>query len=380
MQTRWFLTNFLTGRNILDLPVLDGTWETRRNTPESLSVTIDLNDPEIRALGIRNAAAPGITALHCTVGDHFMGSGIIWPHRYNKSSGLVEITASGIGSYFAHRTIQTLAALTQPLIDSETGEPTPETVTTLTGLSLGTIMKRVLEQSMLFPGGDLPIVFQDDEAGIHERTYNGSDFKEILTVLGQLADVENGPDWEFVPRFTEDGLGVEYLFRTGTNANPRLTSPTVHDWDYTAPEGVIDDLVVTVDASNMGSLGWATGGRQAGEAIVDMQYNAALTDAGYPLFELVDTTRTTVSNPVTLAAHNAETLRNGRGPTEFWPFKVSANASPFPGEYRVGDMCRVHVRDDPYIPDGVYVREIASLSGDAKGDWVTVTTAEVLGG
>src|SRR5690606_27544963 len=37
-------------------------------------------------------------------------------------------------------------------------------------LSYGTIMKRLVSESEEWPGGDLPIIYEDDRAGVHERT------------------------------------------------------------------------------------------------------------------------------------------------------------------------------------------------------------------
>jgi len=374
VESRIVIGDFLTGRNILDLEVVSDRWESRRNAPDDLSCTITLADPSMRALGLYNAATAGKTFLAKIIGDNVMAFGLMSNPLYNRRRRTFELRARG--DYFSRRSVIPLAALTEPLIDPVTGEANPLTNTVLTGWDLGTILKKIVQQSMLFPGGDLPIIFEDDRVGTHEDTILGSDLVPIGRTFDNYAARDNGPDWEFAPRLTADRLGIELLFRTGTEEQPRLRSASIHQWDYSVPEPGIDDLEIEIDATSMSSLAWTTGGRSAGNAMVTFAQNPAQLAAGFPLFESVDTDHSSASDPATIQSYSDERIRTSAAPTQFWPFRVRTDQSPFPGEYGVGDLCDIIVRDDDLIPDGTYRREIAALSGTEDPNWITVTTTE----
>jgi hypothetical protein len=376
-DSRIIIGDFVTGRNILDLETVTHNWSSPRNRADDIICVVDLADPQMRALGLRNAATPNKTYIAKLIGDNVMAFGILRNPRYNKARRTLELRAEGIEEYLRKRFIYPAAALSTPLIDATTGEPNPLTATVLSGWDLGTIMKKVLQQSMALPGGSLPIVFQDDRVGTHEDTIDAASLTSITTLFENYASRENGPDWEFFPRLTADRLGIELLLRTGTETQPRLQSMTVHQFDYSVPEPSVDDLIADIDGDEMTGRAWITGGRTTGEALVTFANNTSLTDAGYPLLESVDTDHSSASELATLLSHSMERIRVSAAPAESWPFRVRTDVAPFPGEYGVGDRCIVYVRDDDFMPDGPYTREIASLGGDEDPDWITVTTEAV---
>ena len=376
-ESRIVIGDFLTGRNILDLSVLSDSWESRRNTADRLQCVVDLGDPAMRALDLRNTAGGGKTFLAKLIGDTVVAFGLITRPRYSRSARTVTLQAYGVEeSYFRRRTVLPTAALTEPLIDPVTGEPNTLTNTVLSGWDLGTIMKKVIVQSTEWTGGDLPLVFEDDRVGTHEDTILGSSLTKVTTFLENYAARQNGPDWDFSPQLTVDRLGIELTFRTGTEDEPRLRSTTVHTWDFSVPEPSVEGFNADTDASALAGLSWTVGGRTTGEALVAFALNDSLTDAGFPLFESVDFDHDSVSDDATLLSYSNETVRTSGAPTELWSFRARTDAAPFPGQFGKGDWCDVILRDDDYIPDGTYRREIVALSGTQDPNWITVTTAE----
>lgn len=98
-------------------------------------------------------------------------------------------------------------------------------------LSLHTIFKRILETVTAAPGGDLPLVLPADIAGTAERTYPGYDLASVGQRLVELAQVENGPEFEFAPEFTDPltKQSVRWRVRIG---NPTLGNlGFVYAWD-----------------------------------------------------------------------------------------------------------------------------------------------------
>ncbi|MDJ0323161.1 hypothetical protein QMG61_05210 [Cryobacterium sp. PH31-AA6] len=412
---RYFLADLRTGRNILDLPVLTGRWSDVLNDAESIDVTLDMQDPDTIALGLRNTASPGKTILAAAVGDRIMAAGPIWVQSYDRDSKTVRLSAKGMWSYFDHRQILPVVALTTSTgafvvpdpSDTTKTMPNPALNTDLTNLSYGTIAKRWLQQAQAWTGGSVPVVFQDDEAGTFERHTIGTDFKSLGDALSQLTQVENGADFKFQPRFTADKLGIEFLFRSGSLAQPQLASTTTHKWDVTVPESVVSNLTINNDASEMASLAWLTGGRAADTVLVARSYDPTLVDFGYPLLERVDGSHSTVELQGTLDSYATEATLAGRGAEEVWSFNVEAAGF----EAGVGDWCELHFAvyrptegegvalypgadvypsdtlfpsagvivgspGDPFMPEGGdYRRRIISLGGDEKGETVKIQCA-----
>jgi len=377
-ESRVVIGDFFTGSNILDLDTVSHEWQTRRNRADELSCVVNLADPVMRALDLRNTATPGKTYLAKLIDDNVMAFGRILPHQYNKARRTLTLRAQGVEeSYFRRRSVLPAAALTTPLIDPTTGEPSAATNTVLSGWDMGTTLKKVIQQSMLWTGGNLPIIFEDDRAGTHEDTILGSSLMPITTMLENYAARQNGPDWEFSPRLTADRKGIQLLFRTGTEEQPRLRSSSIVTFDYSVPEPSIDDLVAEIDASDMTSLAWTIGGRETGEAVVAFAQNTALVAAGYALDESVDNDHDTASESTTLQDYSDERIRNSSKPKEFWPFRVRTDAQPSPVDSRKGDLVDVLVRDDDYYPDDTYRRAIDGLSGTEDPDWITITASEI---
>lgn len=403
-MTRYLLGNLSTGRRILDLPVLKGSWEQRLGAPETIRATIDLNDPDAQALDLDNTAAPAMTFLAVAEGDMILAAGPIWVADYDADKRILELAASGLGSYFNYRHILPLLARTIPVSqwtvevpDPENpGElmtiPNPALATTSTNAHLGTIAKGLVQQAEEWAGGDLPIVYEDDRPGIHARTYNAIDFKPILEAHDDLANVENGVESRFTGRFAEDGLGVEWVFETG---DPLIHSDTVHLWDRSVPHNPISGLRVVKNAAGLAGLSWAQGGKQEDTVLIARAEDTTLIDAGYPLMEILDTSHSTVSEQPTLDGYAQGNLRTR--PVETWQFTTEAFpvddegvvAGPQLGQYRMGDYCDIvsaawkpvtdteDEQGDPYLErsGGVSRHRIIGLSGDEQGQRVQVTLA-----
>lgn len=388
---RWFLADLRTGRQILDLSVMDSSnWQRTLNEPEALTAVLDMQDPDTVKLQPRIAAAPGRTILACATGDVILAAGPVWSHKYNRDAKTLQVNAAGMWSYFDHRYVLPIAAATIPVTQftipdaSAAGKtkPNPAVGTYLTGLEYGTIAKRWVQQAQAWTGGTVPVVFEADRAGTRERNFEGSDFKNIGTVLSQLSQVESGPDIRFRPRLTADRLGVEFLLETGTDASPLLTGGP-HMWNLTAEESSVSNFEVTANALKMAGTAWATGGRSLDTVLVARTIDSTLTDLGYPLLESLDSSHTTVSVQSTLDGYASANALLGRAGSETWDFDVETARQPFLGSFWEGDWCTVDVAPydpttgtgDPYLLEKqTSQRRIVSLSGDDLSETVRVQT------
>ena len=388
---RWFLADLRTGRQIVDLPILSGRWQRYLNKPETITCTLDLQDPDTIQMRPRNAAAPGRSILACAEGDVVVAAGVVWAHGYDRDQKTVTLDATGMWSYFDHRYLLPLAAATLPVdqwtipdTSSPGGTvPNPVVGTYLQGLEYGTIAKRWVQQARTWTGGSVPVVFEADRAGTRVRNMEGVDFKNVGTILTQLSQIEGGPDIRFFPRYTPDRLGVEFVFQTGTDSSPLLAGGP-HRWDLTAVESAISQFRVDVDGTNLASIGWASGGRSVDLALVARSVDPTLTDLGYPLLETLDSTHSTVSVQATLDGYANEASLLGRRPGESWDFTVE-NTNPGVGEVWEGDWCTVTAaaydpttgQGDPYLYEKVTSeRRITYMSGDQDGLTLDLQTME----
>ena len=400
MTTRFLLGDLRTGRRLLTLPVVSGRWSDSLDAAETIEATVTMRDPDVQALNLRSAATPTKTFLAAVDGDTILAAGPIWATSYDKDSGRLTLTAKGMLSMFDHRLILPAIAATLDVTQWTVPDPSdasgnktmpnPLLTSAFTGVSLGTIAKKLIAQALTWTGGSLPIVLPSDEADSnpdHVKTFQGTDFKPVGEAITDITNLVDGCEINFSPRFTADKLGVEWVMQTGTVAQPLIFSASKPVWNATAADTPVSKLQVDADASKMGSLAWQSGGRSTDNTLVSRVYDSTLVDAGYPLMELLDSSHTDVSEQATLDAYAATAAARGRTSVESWSFTVKAHptdddgrsAGPQLGGYNVGDYCELvfekfdGVHGDPYIPGGSVQLRIVGLSGDEIGVDVSVT-------
>ncbi|MFP7833140.1 hypothetical protein [Marisediminicola sp. LYQ134] len=380
-----------TGRRWQTVPHVTCRWAQRRNQPETLSAVIPIREPVVQRLDMRNTATEGKSYLGIIEADDtFPAAGPMLEPSYDRDRGLLTLTAVGMGSWFnglpvlppLADTINPAQFVVPDPTDSSATIPNPALATSFTDLSFGSIVRGLIAQWMAWPGGELPIVLPDVVPGTHELTIEGIDFKEIWDAIADITKQDDGIDVALIPRRVADRLGVEWVLRTGTNEQPRFRSETIHRWDLTVSQESVRALKVESNAASMASTAFFTGGRSADVALVERANDPYLTDLGYPRRIMVDSSHSTVEKRATLRAHANEAVKLGRVASRFWSFQVRKDGNPRFGEYQIGDLCQLLVKDDPYIPDSGhkgYLREIAAMSGD-QGPWVTITTSEAFDG
>jgi hypothetical protein len=385
---RVIIADLLTGRRLVDIPYLKYAWSRRRNRPETLSCEVKSNNPDVRALNLRNTATGGKTALAIVEenggGEWFAGAGEMNEPDYDDDAHRITLTASGIIDYFKGRTVLPPAAATVATssfvipdpADSTKTIPNPALGTMFTGLSLGTILKKIIEQALSWPSANLPIVLPADIAGVHTKTWDGIAFKSVSSAIADISNLEGGPDFRADARHQADRKGIEWLLRTGTDTAPIIRSATTHRWDLTAQQSNTRRLRVGYDAGMLGSVSWVTGGRSADIALVERASSNTLTDAGYPLREVLDSSRVDVVERPTAQRYAQENLRRAQGAIEVYSFQVRKDSPPYLGQYDVGDWFTAIVKDNDWLPDGWHLWEITGMSGD-EGPWVTITAVKV---
>lgn len=392
-MTRWFLADLRTGRQLQDIRPIDGNGSRTLNSPEDLSCTLDMNDPRTIALGLRNTATVAKTVIAAAEGDFILGAGPIWVSNYDRDAATLKLSGKGAWSYYDHRYIEQLLAETVSVNDftipdpSDTSKtmPNPALLTSITGWDLGTIAKKLLQLAHSWTNGSIPVVFDVDRAGTREENVQGLEFKNLGEMLKQYTQREGGPDIRFLPRFTADRLGIEWVLETGTETEPLLASKSIPLWDLTVAKPAASGLQIGTDGSNLASMAWFTGGRSSDEVLVARSEDSTITDAGFPMFEAVDSSHSSVELQGTLDDYAREATLRGRQPKETWSFKAERHRNPRLGSYLEGDWCDLKIaryqpaqagrarKGDPYVVEGgTFRHRIVSVGWSVKSELVDV--------
>jgi hypothetical protein len=367
------ICDLLTGRRILDLPFLQASWTAELNTAETLSAKVDINDRTIQRLDLYNASWPGKTALIIEDSMGITRGGPIWTREYDRDAGTVTLNAKGMWSYFDHRVLLPLMQPTDKLTNPD-GTANTRFDTSITNTSYQNIAKKWIQQSTAWTGGNLPITYENDLTGTYERNIKGAETKLIGDLLSDLTDIENGPDIEFIPQRTTDGLGYQWLLKTG---NPRITAPTTLTFDTSTPKHPITNLTITDDATNLATQIWETGGASTDTAIIERATSPTLLNQGYPFYEKVETLSSTVTQTTTALAKAAEAIRTSQRPMHSWSFSVRRDSMQ---GAEVGSMVSIKTRHDLFgIPDDRHEMRILGLEGDSDSDSIKVTTGAIYG-
>ena len=362
-----------TGRRLVSMPVSDCSWSVASGSPGTIEATIpklaaDYQRmspvtlggvtrfvPDGRRRGdLRGVTEPGRMFAAVLAGDRVIEAGPIWARAEDESS--LTVRATGLGSIFDHRLL-----LSSAVAWGTVGAVASSSLS-YSGLSLGTIAKRLVQAVMAHTGGDLPIVLPADESGSHERTYPGYEMATVAQRLEELSEVEGGPEVAFEPRLTTDRLGIEWVMRVGTAADPTLHQEGL-DWiaDASAVRGGVKAFAVSEDGTAVTSRAFARGSG-TDEATV-LSRPAARTDLLAAGFPLLDSARSysTVLEQGTIDSHARADLAANDRPWVTWSLQVEADARL--GQYRPGDWWTIRTPDMVLVDAGSHRARCASIRG-----------------
>lgn len=379
-MVKFMIANLLDGRKIQTIPdVLSGSWSEKLNSADALSCTVPLNDPVIRRLHLANSATPGKSVLIAADGNTILAAGPIWGHDYQDDGRQLTLIAEGMWSYFDHRVLLPLLAGRLPSDPTVTTRYTNVSVDpndpwpTDTRKSLQGIARALVAQAQTWTGGNVPVILPAEIAGTAERTYKGSDLAFVGERLAQLTQVDGGPDIKFQPRFTADKMGVEWVMLIGTPTQPQIFGAIEPTFNVGLKKSSVSGLKVSVDGSGLGSQAFASGGNASDQVLITQSNDATLTNAGFPLLELVDSNHSSVTELPTLQGYSDEMVVGGRKPIMTFSFDHDTSRLPFLPGFNVGDYAKLKIRNNAYLDDGTYRVRITGRSGDAQTRKVALT-------
>lgn len=230
-------------------------------------------------------------------------------------------------------------------------------------ISLHTICKRLVENELAKSGGTLPISLPADIAGSAVRTFQGPEMASTGQRLFEATQVLDGPEIEFIPRFTsDDRTSIEHVMNIG---NPRLGLLNYpHTW---ATGQAATKLGFISDGQVMTDRRWDRGAGFDRNVITGFAENMdGVTTGSYqtrPLLESVGTSHSNSDNVTELNGYAAADLFDGRTADLQLSVEVSmagdtgtGDAPPSPRFVDVspGDTAKLRVRNHRRLPDSVY--------------------------
>lgn len=237
------------------------------------------------------------------------------------------------------------------------------------GLSLGTIAKRVVQASMQKTGGALPITFPvpeqttADDAN-HTRTYEGFDIQNLScdAVLTKLSTVVNGPDIMFRPRLI-DAAHLVWDMWTGTEGQPRISQSQTHIWDTNAVQGPVSDLSIVSTGSYMVNRVYSSGAGTDQGTLITVSEDMTNIVRGFPLLESsIAISQST--DPNVVKAHGDGVLAANLDMLREITLTVRVDGPYSLGTYWPGDLVEIYTKGWITFKDGVTPCRLLTMTGD----------------
>lgn len=236
------------------------------------------------------------------------------------------------------------------------------------GLSLGTIAKRVVQAALAKPNGGLPITFGDDETApkdaYHTRTFYGYNVANLSAadILSKIANVGSdsvegvyGPDIDFRPEIV-DSQHVGWHMTFGTENDPYIGQDSIHDWEE-GSDGT-GNLTRKFSADYVAHRVYGVGdGQDEGTRVTRVSTDIP---EHMPLLESV-ISDSQWSNDNLLKAHANASLQ--AAPLRQFTLDVRADGATPLGTFWPGDVCKVTTHDTAGFSRTWDLR-IQSMSGD----------------
>lgn len=367
---RALLFETVTGKPVRDLQRSSWDYDTGILAPDKLNITVPgytrqaktldlksllvkdkhsiaLIDESVQSQRIVVAAGPIVTAT---------------PTEGERNS--YDVEGRGIERLLNWRNIRLFPGW--PLLNAG-GFPTGTYDQNFTNLSYGTIMKRLISESEKFPGGALPINYEDDRAGIHERSaYAAVDGRKVLAAMDQLADLSDGVEYDFQPVIDEYD-NISYNFRTGTDADRIISGSNVKVWNLGGRRPDIKGFIRSPDAGPVLTDAIFSGGKDGDTVMLARSLDHSPIAEGYPRAELWDSSHASVSIQSTLQSWADGSL--SRIPDEI-SFDVKAKLAR---GVRHGDISQIAAQGHWDLPDDTYdVRVLSVGRSHSEPDWVHI--------
>ncbi len=363
-----------------DLPVADFPAFSRViNTSGTVSVKLQLGDRSLGSLtDLRQILAPWRYCIAVCYGGYIAQAGPIITSQFDDSTLQLTISCGDFWSFLKNRIIWSGTAPIQTagvsgdasnasLLPMDVSHDTNYSVYSLRGVASALVTNGTARS-----GFGLPVDIPSPEAGTALRNYPVYDLATVYTRLTDLIGVQGGPDVDFKPYFDLTNPGfIRWAMQIGA---PLLNVSNTYYWDYGSSCRFIS---VDSDASNMASAVYAKGNATERASTVAYSVNTALTTAGWPALEAVDSNHTSATDAATIQSYADGDLGLYAVPVETWAATVNVDAASAAfgsydpgstGVFTIASGASGHI----FIPAGNYAQRVLGFQQD------TVATVKLI--
>jgi hypothetical protein len=342
-----------------------------RLDPEEFSWGIELNGTESWSLTLKKSSLPKVDFNYWLapwwVGVVFFYDGIpivAGPLMNLPSESFSEIQLAGAGI----RSILARRKVTHEIFGTDwTSMPTLNVG--WSGLSLGTISKRVVQQAQMKKGGSLPISYPiPDETGINERNYRGFNIQNNSAdaVLTKLSNVRSGPDILFKPRLVDPNR-LTFDFWTGTKNSARIRQFSNPSWDITPEKSYTSNVRLTTTGAYQTFRVYSTGAGMDAGIKMDVVTNDDPLAKGFPLLETsIGTSKS--EDLAVVRAHGMANLSMNTNVLQEIELHVRADGINKLGTFWPGDLVQVNIKNFITLEDKFHSMRLLAISGNSSND------------
>lgn len=368
-QWRYALHDLLTGRQLIEhIPVKIDNYSSMLAEAGTLTATLQLGDPAIRAMQPRELVVPRRTALVLFRDEQPAWDGIIWTRRRKRSDNTLTITASEVRSYYARRVLR-------PELGYGSGKNLAYTQADLFEVFRGVFQDAASLSYLGRTPGDIGVevdagqmsgvLIDRRDAGSELGAYHGYEFTSVAQLLDDLAATDPGMEWRIEPFVESDGTLRRRLIIGSPTIGTANGSPNMAVLQY--PGDILDyewpddgeasaNYVAALGSGDGDNLKWA------------QLYNNVEILNGYPLLETA-TSHKDDSSLTVLAQRAAADLGSLAGDRSVPALDLNGYAPIDPGDY-----VQVWLNDEDWWPGSTAAPYVANVR--VIGKTVTPGTKE----
>lgn len=196
--------------------------------------------------------------------------------------------------------------------------------------------------------------------GTTTETYYGFDFTSSGQRLQELTQLMSGPDIMFKPYRTSNT--VRFAPQIGNPTISNAGRPLVFDYPTNVPS-----ILPTENATTMSTTTYEKGSGSEYASLWTSTTDTTLTNGGWPMLEVADSTHASETNLTTLQQWSDATQQlNGR-PIITWAAVAQQNDVDYPfGSYDPGVYATYNVLKHAWLPDGAYNNRILGFQQGQK--------------
>lgn len=363
-EWRVLVAKTTTGEIVGDIRASDSPkFERRISDPGSYSVDVYIGHGANTAADLHEFTETGRYSWIVAFGDHICQAGPVWTWQVSDQERKLSVSGSSISSLFDKRILR------NPHGHTAITDPSEDLI--LRDLSVRGLLAELVRANLAQRGYQLPVVAPEAERGPESITYYGYDLATVWDRVTDLAERDNGPEFDFAPVFADGGRKVRWRLDIGAPLLGDQNAPVV--WDYGSAVGPID---TDVDGAHTpASRVWVKGAGEGRNLLTGVAEDSALPAAGIPGIDLVDTSHAAEQRQDLLDSYARAALQGQRAPASRWEttLRISAGQGPTSvdasaalGSWVLGDAPLIAVAGHPWMPAAHYRRRVVSFADSSS--------------